>query len=355
MSRRLAYTPVKKPVEHRVDRVEEEVAMRWIREERRSVARALGAIACAAVALTGAIGVLAAPRGDAGAARTPAFESHWQDGKAELASYRYRVTRYGEPRTGEAVMITVTEPFRASKRVKADDPSANPADTFEALKMNLVRDFRTGIYDYDTMVSAFCRSRDFSPVKISFTAAEWCGHVYEEIAFEPNRTTDFVRSYFEDESTSRSLQRKKGGVAEDLLFVLLRGLRGDFLKPGETRTIHFLPSPFTSRLTHRPVAWTTATAERAPAPERVRVPAGSFEADLMTVRVADGREGRFWIERAYPHRVLKWVWTPPPKATTRMGSDGADSGELMGSKRLPYWQLHGNGDERHLRELGLGG
>ncbi len=340
--------------------------MRPIRETRRSPARALAAAAAtAAVGAACFVAIVAAPattEAERAArapralreSREPTFESHWQDGKAELAGYRYHVTRYGEPRTGTAVMITVTEPFRESKRVKADDANSNPADVFEALKLNLVRDFQTGIYDYNTMVSAFCRSRDFSPVKISFSAAEWCGHVYEEIEFEPHRTTDFVRSYFEDESAARSLQWKKGGVAEDLLFILLRDLRGDFLKPGETRTFPFLPSPFASRLTHRPVAWTTATAVRAPRPERVQVPAGAFEADLTTVRVADGREGRFWIERAYPHRVLRWAWTPPPKSAARMGADGADGGELAGSKRLPYWQLHGNGDERYLRELGLG-
>jgi hypothetical protein len=251
-------------------------------------------------------------------------------------------------------MITVTEPFSASKRVKADDARANPADTFEALKVNLVRDFQTGIYDYNTMVSVFSRTKDFTPVKISFSAAEWCGHVYEELAFEPHRTTDLVRSYFEDESASRTLRWQKGGVAEDMLFVLLRGLRGEYLSLGSGRNVPFLPSPFTSRLTHRPVAWTTAWIDRAPSSERLRIPAGVFEADLMTVRVADGRVGRFWIERAHPYRVLKWEWTAPASRGSRMGADGADAGELIGSKRLPYWQLHANGDERYLRELGLG-
>jgi hypothetical protein len=313
-----------------------------------------GAVAVSvALAWVPALVATGAPRGSGRPTSAPTFESHWQDGKAELAGYRYHVTRYGESRSGRAVMITVTEPFSASKRVKVDDARAHPADTFEALKVNLVRDFQTGVYDYNTMISAFCRSRDFSPVKVSFTAAEWCGQVYEEIAFEPHRTTDLVRSYFEDESASRSIQWRKGGVAEDFLFVLLRNLRGDFLKPGETRNVPFLPSPFTSRLTHRPVAWTTATVARGPGPERIGVPAGTFEADVTTVRVADGREGRFWIERAYPHRVLKWDWTPPRDGASRMGADGADGGELTGSKRLPYWQLHANGDERHLRELGL--
>jgi len=323
-------------------------------------AAARGALARGALAIVVAciwIAGFAAPAGAPPArvpSREPTFESQWQDGKAELAGYRYQVTRYGERRTGTAVLVTVTEPFRESTRVKADDPRVNPGDVFEALKVNLVRDFQTGIYDYNTMVSAFCRSRDFSPVKVSFSAAEWCGHVYQEIVFLPHRVTDLVRSYFEGESASRSLQWKKGGVAEDLLFVLLRGLRGPFLAPGETRSIPFLPSPFYSRLVHRRVAWTTATVERSAAPERIRVPAGTFEADVTVVRVADGRVGRFWIERAHPHRILKWAWSPPAKTATRMGADGADTGELTGSKRLPYWELHQNGDERYLRDLGLG-
>jgi len=327
--------------------------MRSIRAGRWTVAQVAAALAAAATAWVVLLVPPSAGEGSGAATRGPTFESHWQDGKAELAGYRYHVTRYGQPRTGTAVMITVTEPFRASKRVKADDPNVNPADTFEALKLNLVRDFRTGIYDYKTMISAFCRSRDFSPVKVAFSAAEWCGQVYEEIEFEPHRTTDLVRSYFEDESAARTMQWKKGGVPEDLLFVLVRGLRGDFLKPGEKRDFPFLPSPFTSRLAHTPMAWTTATAERSAGSERLRVPAGEFQADVFTVRVADGRVGRFWIERAYPHRVLQWAWTPSPKPASRMGADGADGGELTGTNRLAYWQLHANGDERELRGLGL--
>jgi hypothetical protein len=306
-----------------------------------------------AAATCGAALLFGAASGSAPTAE-PTFESQWQDGRAELAGYRYAVTRYGERRSGTAVLITVTEPFSDSKHVKVDHPGRVPGDSFEALKLNFVRDFQTGIYDYNTMVSVFTRSRNLSPVKISFSSAEWCGHVYEELDFEPRRISDLRRSYFEDESGSRSLPWKRDGVAEDQLFLLLRGLRGPFLRPGETRSFPFLPSPFTTRLAHRPMIWSAATATRAASTERVRVPAGSFEADVYTVRVADGREGRFWIEGAHPRRVLKWSWSAPKSQGSRMGGDAADQGELKGSARLPYWQLHKNGDERYLAELGLG-
>ena len=96
------------------------------------------------------------------------FESHWQDGRAELDGYRYTVTRYGHVRSGTAVMIYVTEPFSESRRVKVDHGTPGTGDVVEALKLNFVRDFQTGIYDYHTIVSLFARSRDLA---MSRTAA----------------------------------------------------------------------------------------------------------------------------------------------------------------------------------------
>jgi hypothetical protein len=296
----------------------------------------------------------AAPSPRTPAASAPTFESHWQDGRAELAGYRYHVTRYGQRREGRCAMIVVTEPFSAAKRVKVDDPSKNPTDTFEALKLNLVRGFQTGIYDYHTMISLFTRSRDFSTVKVAFTCAEWCGQVYQEEAFGPRSVSGFVRSYFEDESRALSLPAKPGGIAEDDLFLVLRGLRGDYLPPGGGRSVPLLASPFITRLEHRPAAWLVAEIARSRDPVRIDVPAGSFPAILYTVRLDDGRTGQFWIETAYPHRILKWSWTAGAGTGGRMSGDGIDEGELIRSARLPYWRLNGPGGERYLREMGLG-
>jgi hypothetical protein len=279
----------------------------------------------------------------------PAFESHWRDGKAELDGYRLTLSRYGEERTGQAVMIFVTEPFSESRLVKVDDPSQDPADTFEAFKLNLVRDFQTGIYDYNTMVSVFARSADFSPAKITFTSAEWCGHVYEELLFHPGEIQSRLLSYFEGESSADAIAREEGGISEDNLFILLRGLRGDFLQPGESRTVPFLPGTFHRRLAHRPIGWTTARIERSEEVTAVDVPAGMFETTAYTVTTGDGRVGTFSIEREYPHRVIRWTWES--SGADRRG--GAETGELTGSDRLAYWRLHDEGDESYLQALGL--
>jgi hypothetical protein len=283
--------------------------------------------------------VLAAP-----AAAQTDFSSHWHDGRAELNGYRLTVNRYGQPRTGHAVLIFVTEPFSRSKNVKLDDPARDPSDTVDVLKLNLVRDFQTGIYDYDTMTSVFSRTDDFAPLKISFTSGEWCGHVYEELRFDDRRLRAQVFSYFEGESEQRDLKRRADAVTEDNLFIRLRGLRGAYLEPGERVEVSMLPGAFHRRLAHRPLEWTTAVIERAPAAERVEVPAGTFSTALYTVKTGNGREGRFWIEQAHPHRIIRWEWGP---------GRAAETGELTGTVRDKYWQLSGNGDERYLEQLGL--
>ena len=306
-------------------------------------------LTCACLALFATVN--AAPA--TGAARDPEFGSYWHDGKAELNGYRIVVDRYGHPRVGRGVAIYVTEPFSAAKHVKLNDYTKNPGDVVDVLKLNLVRDFQTGIYDYHTMVSLFVRAADFTPVKLAFTSAEWCGQVYEELDFEGPKVSERFASYFENESSSSTSDVPRGGVIEDNLFVLLRGLRGAWLAPGEKRQLPWLAGSFWRRLAHRRFAWSTATIERLRAGETVRVPAGSFITDVYVVRPADGREGRFFIERAYPHRVVRWAWAAPaaPGATS-LG--GTDSGELTGSARLEYWRLHDPGDESYLEALGLG-
>ena len=269
------------------------------------------------------------------------FSSYWHDGKAELDGYQLTVSRYGQEREGYAVMIFVTEPFSESKRVKVDDQFKNPSDAFDVLKLNLVRDFQTGIYDYNTMVSVFVRSDNFDPVKVSFSSAEWCGHVYQELLLDREKVRSNYSSYFEDESGHATLDRPADGVLEDNLFILLRGLRGDYLEPGASTKVKLLPGVFYSRVAHSELAWNDATIRRRDAFETVEVPAGKFEVMVYDVSTGDGRTGTFHIERAYPHRVVQWELSPDV------------SGKLTGSDRLQYWNLHDNGHESYLVKLGL--
>lgn len=282
----------------------------------------------------------------------PDFGAHWHDGKAELDGYRFMISRYGEPRTGEAVMVFVTEPFSRSQRVKLDAPSRNPADAVDVLKLNLVRDFQTGIYDYNTMVSVFSRSDDFAPLKVSMSSSEWCGNVYEEWIVHERTVDQRVMSYFEGESGTFVAERHDGDLLEDNLYIRLRGLRGAFLPPGGRTETMLLPGALVTRLTHTRAKEALAVIERRAASERVTVPAGAFDVIVYTVRTPE-RDGRFDIEQAWPHRIVRWSWTPRGERAGRGVGGSEERGELTGSARLEYWTLHANGDERWRREIGL--
>ena len=110
--------------------------------------------AAAVAMLWGAVGSAALADGGPLTFESADFWDVWGDGKAELAAYDLTYPRYGESREGVAVTIFVTETFSDSMRVKAD-PGLHPkSDEFPVMKLNLVEDFPTGIYDYNLMTSA---------------------------------------------------------------------------------------------------------------------------------------------------------------------------------------------------------
>jgi hypothetical protein len=283
--------------------------------------------------------LLAAPAG------AQDFWKHWGDGKAELNGYRLTQPRYGETRSGTAVLIYVTEDFSDRLRVKADPGRHPEEDTYPVLKLNAVRDFRTGVYDYNVMTSTFLRVRDDWPLaKVSFSSQEWCGHVWHQIVPRADRVDGIYHSYFDGEADGKdSLERPEDGIVEDALPIVFRGLRGEYLAAGDSRTVPLLPSLFHARLRHEPLKWTGATISRAAETSEVKVPAGSFEVMVYTVEVDDGRTLTFAIEAAAPHRLVR-----------QTGPDGEELA-LLGSERMAYWKLNAPGGEKHLAEIGLGG
>lgn len=258
------------------------------------------------------------------------FWSYWGDGKAELASYDIEINRYGERRSGTAVAITVTEDFSNSLRVKADPGKHPPSDVFPVLKLNLIQDFPTGIYDYNLMTSVFISLKDRPLVsKLSFSGQEWCGHVYSQLLFDPKKIRLNSHSYFDGEADQiAELENINDGLSEDALLLWARGFAEPILKPGETRTVDLLDSLKFSRLNHRELKWRKAKLSRK-SPER------------LEVEIPNIRTWTIDVEAAYPHRVRSW--------TT---SDGY-TGKLISSTRLPYWQLNSNRSINALKELGL--
>jgi len=310
----------------------------------------LGVLMCGPAAGLAPTASPARADGSASSAVTPlssasstSFWAHWGDGRAELNGYRLVQPRYGAPRTGSAVYIFVTEDFSDSVRVKADPGQHPAADVYPVMKLNAVRHFQTGIYDYKIMTSSFARVASGWPVaKISFSSQEWCGHVYHQILPRGAGVGGVYHSYFDGEQDGQdTLAQPEGGVYEDTLPIVLRGWGTVYLGPGESRTVPFLPSLLHARLDHKKLAWGQARISRSAETKKVSVPAGTFDASVWTVAEDGGRTVTYDVEAAAPFRLVRW------------STDTGEEASLLGSTRLSYWKLNGPGGEQHLAEIGL--
>ena len=277
-----------------------------------------------------------------------AFWKQWGDGRAELAGYVLDTPRYGALRHGTAVTIFVTETFSNARRVKADPGRHPKRDEFPVMKLNLVQDFATGVYDYNLMTSAFTALTPVNarpagaPTKVSFGAQEWCGHVYAQVLFDARSARFAAHSYFDAEADSEtSFACPNDALAEDALLTWARGLSAPMLAPGDSAAAPLVSSLREARLLHQSLDVSPARFRCAAARESVTVPAGRFETDVRTVEVAGGRTWTFWVESHDPHRIVQWAC-----------SDG-ERAQLLGSDRLAYWKLNAPGGEQYLAGLGL--
>ncbi len=280
------------------------------------------------------------------AASAQGFYDFWGDGQAEVSSYKVVQPRYGEERTGYGVMIFVTEDVNRNTLIKVESPTPE-RDRIYTLKLNSILKFTTGIYDYSVMTSVFSavepltQSQPFELLKLNLSSQEWCGHVFEEVRIDDGRLRGDLNSYFESEGRQEwSFERPQEFASEDHLLIRLRELKGTFMDEGESRQMTLLPSLWQFRIRHAPRELVEVTLTKG-RQEAVTVGDGEEYAAIPWTWSYDTREKKVWIDTVYPHRILRWE-----------SSEGG-RGELMVSKRLPYWGLHDIEDE-HLRdELGI--
>jgi hypothetical protein len=273
-----------------------------------------------------------------------AFWKTWGDGQAELAAYDLTYPRYGKPRRGVAVTVFVSETFSDSARVKADPGKHPRSDEFSVMKLNLIEDFQTGIYDYNEETSSFL-ALEKTPgtlTKVSFGSQEWCGHVYAQLKFDQGKLRLTSHSYFDGEADDqRELVAPAGGISEEQLFFWARGMANPILDAGQAVTVPLLPSLQETRHSHKSLAWTSARLSRGSALRDVTVPAGHFQVETWKAEIKDGPTRTFYVEPGGARRLVQWE------------SSTGESARLLGTDRMKYWQMNQPGGEEALKRLGL--
>lgn len=268
------------------------------------------------------------------------FWSHWGDGRAEMNSYRATMSRYGEPREGELVLIYVTEPHDRRSWIK-DDRVDSP-HRVEVMKLNVSLDFLTGIYPYSVMTSVFSPVDDwgverFQPVKIGHTVQEWCGHYLHQVWSGREALRSLRMSYFPSDGEGiTEMDVRPGTLYEDALLIQLRELDGPFADGGDWEG-WIVPS-----------LWTVRRGAATPEPGRGTITRDELRAESdagapvtrFTLRYHDYRR-EYDVESEPPGKILGW--------RTSLG----DTVRLAESLRSPYW-TENDPDGRRLRvELGL--
>jgi len=277
---------------------------------------------------------------------TEQFRKQWYAGKAELSSYSLQQARYGELRNGEAVLIFVSEDFSTDKLVKLDEPDKTN-DKVRVLKMNMTKNFVTGIYPYSMMLSVFTpvsKNGKEKTVKANCTSQEWCGHTFSQLKLNGSNYNWQLYSYFEGEEE----QDKKldATLLEDELWNRIR-INPINLPQGK---ISLIPGLLWQRLSH--------TAMKAYDAVVTLSKADTFfikdtAVQLYTIYYPTAqRTLQIYFQGNFPHQILGWQESYP---------DGFGSNKKMLTTKamlkktiwLDYWKHNALSDSTYLDSLQL--
>lgn len=263
------------------------------------------------------------------------FASYWYQGTAEINVFDLQQSRYGERRQGKAVMIFVTEDFSKSKQVKLDAPEDRPSDAQKVLKLNMTRDFVTGVYPYHTMLSIFTPVYEESPApKLTASVTEWCGQSFTQLNYKSGKYTAKQFSYFESEG---DLESKLDGQAEEELFTLLR-LNPNLVPLGN---VTLIPSLIFQRFAHIPLKPEQATISRKMI--------GSDQAELTVVYGEIGRKIAIRYQQLFPYEITGFTET----WTKANGQQEVTTATRTHLRQMPYWKQNEQVYESLRKELGL--
>ena len=272
---------------------------------------------------------------------SPGFNEYWYQGEAEISSYKLEQSRYGEIHPGHAVLVFVTEDFSKNKQVKSDNPGSSPEDIKKILKLNLVKKFTTGVYDYSMMSSIFTPVDGSKSLKLTTSAQEWCGHAFSQFNLKDNFYEVKEYSYFESEG-DRSYQLNSH-LLEDEIWNMIR-ISPEKLPKGQ---IEVIPGTMYARLAHIQAAVYQAKASISNSEANPKIKEYTlFYPDLK-------RELSIQFEGEFPHKIISWSESYPAPAWNKQGNILTTKAILQKSIKSAYWRANNLQDSSLRAKLGL--
>jgi hypothetical protein len=274
------------------------------------------------------------------------FHSYWYNHGAEISRFELEQSRYGEIHPGHAVLIFVTEPFLPDIQVKSDF-EVSRENSIPILKLNLIKRFNTGIYDYSMMKSVFTpipseQQQLSKTLKVSTTRQDWCGHVYLQYNLEKDHYKVKQYSYFEKEG-DKTVNIPSVHLEDDIW----TRIRID-PKTLPLGGIEMIPGSFFTTLRMIDSGAEKAIAELTDTQEEN----GGGVSQYTVKYPSMGRTLSIRFNQNFPHDILSWSETYP-------SGSGKDAKVLTTEARrthavmVDYWNKNSVKDLKLRKELGL--
>jgi len=273
------------------------------------------------------------------------FGDYWYQGEAELNHYKLTQARYGQQNRGKAVLVFVTEDFLTDQQVKYEE--GDKENTTTVLKLNFLRRFVTGMYDYSMMSSIFTPvqlNKYPHSLKISTSSQDWCGHAYFQLNNREDQYDVVGHSYFQNE-VHKDFQIEKA-LLEDEIWNRIR-INPESLPEG---SIKIIPGTMYNRLKHNGLQAMEASANLEP------YQGSEFEGNNLMEYNLDYKEifrqMKVVFEKAFPNKIKGWK----EKHKSGFGDDTqilTTKAKLKKTVKTNYWNKNGLSDTLLRKQMGL--
>lgn len=264
------------------------------------------------------------------------FADYWYSGEAEITTYLLEQEQYGNNYQGVVTTIFVTEDFDIDKHVKADLKEVEGQELVTVMKLNMEKQFQTGIYPYKKMLSSFSPiTGEFAgrSLKVTASALEWCGQTFNQWNRAPNGEWGLRSfSYFERQGDGH--QQFEAAWMEDELWALIR------LAPHKLPMDTFPIIPANFNLRDR-----VAKPDVYPAyANKVMVSDTTSRYDLYITGI--NRRLRIEFSSSFPHEILGWE-----EEFFRHGEKVTHTAERYKTTMIDYWNKNAPADTSFYKEL----
>ena len=235
--------------------------------------------------------------GLSGTSKGEAFfeNAYWDSGKAEFQVYETSVKKYDVNRDATVKLIMVKEPFDPIRHVKTGPEE----DSVNVIKLNMIQQIPTGIYDYYQMASIFFERSTGRILKYTMSSQDGCGNTFMEYRRREGKHLFHYHSYFDDQGDSETILEDGEFTFYDSLPVVLRFR---LTQAGEYR-LNIMDSLISNK-------WIPLTIReglvRNRSEEARKVGGKTYPRVFISEVRRGGQKDLLVFEAQYPYNLLEW-------------------------------------------------